>query len=417
MAWYDRWLGRSIDLNSQSAPFWRGFFGGETPSGEVVNYDRAMQLDAVWACVRTIRDAISLLPCDVFEGDEKVSKDDDLYVLLDKMPNMDTTAPEFWGMAADCLCFDGNFFAEKKYVGRRLVALEPLSPTAVDVKRDDRNNRYYEVTERMSSNAKKGGVRKIPEDRMFHVRGMVLPGCDRGVSPIGALRNVIGNALAGEKSAGRVYKKGLISTVFLSSDQVLKPEQRKQIGETLGAFTGAENAGGIAVLEAGLTPHSISINPKDAQLLEARQYSVEQICRIFGVPPVVIGHAADGTTTWGSGVEQLILQFYKSCLLPMTERIEAAIYRDILDEKTRKIRKVKFNFDSYLEGDSVAQAEYLTKASGGPFMTQNEARAKKGLKPIDGGDQLLAQGAMVPVNKLGEQPAANTNERPAQRAA
>src|SRR5690606_28507517 len=131
--------------------------------------------------------------------------------------------------------------------------------------------------------------------------------------------------------------------VFLSSDQVLKADQRSQIGETLKAFAGAENAGGIAVLEAGLTPHAISINPKDAQLLEARQYSVEQICRIFGVPPVMIGHAANGTTTWGSGIEQLILQFYKSCLLPMTERIEAAIYRDILDEKTRKTRKVKFN--------------------------------------------------------------------------
>lgn len=414
MAWWDKWLGRSIDLNAQSAPFWRGFFGSETTSGEVVNYDRAMQLDAVWACVRTIRDAISLLPCDVFENDEKVSKDDELYVLLDKRPNMDDTAPEFWGMVADCLCFDGNFFAEKKYVGRRLVALEPLSPNCVEIKRDKSNNRYYEVAERMSPNGKNGGVRKITEDRMFHVRGMVLPGCDRGVSPIGALRNVIGNALAGEKSAGRVYKKGLISTVFLSSDQVLKPEQRSQIGETLKAFAGAENAGGIAVLEAGLTPHSISINPKDAQLLEARQYSVEQICRIFGVPPVMIGHAADGTTTWGSGIEQLILQFYKSCLLPMTERIEAAIYRDILDEKTRKTRKVKFNFDAYLEGDSVAQAEYLTKASGGPFMTQNEARAKKGLKPLPGGDQLLAQGAMVPVEKLGQEAEAQPATAPQQ---
>lgn len=402
MAWWDKWLGRSIDLNAQSAPFWRGFFGSETTSGEVVNYDRAMQLDAVWACVNLIQNAMSTLPCDVYENNEKVGKDDDLYQILDKMPNMDNTASEFWAMTALCLCLDGNFFAEKKMIGKRLVALEPLHPLAVDVKRDDRNNRYYEVTERFSDSGKKGGKRKIAEDRMFHVRGALIPGCDRGMSPIEMARNTVGNALAGEKSSGKMYKNGLISTTFLMSDQTLKPEQRKQIGETLSGFLGADKAGGVAVLEAGMTPQAISINPKDAQLLEARQYSVEQICRIFGIPPVMIGHAANGTTTWGSGIEQLILQFYKSSLLPLTEKIEGAIYRDILDEKTRKTRKAKFNFDAYLEGDSQAQAEYLSKMVGGGMMTVNEARKKKDMLPLDGGDRLIVNGTMTPLDKLGE---------------
>jgi len=168
MAWWDRWLGRTIDLNASSEPFWRGFFGGDTTSGEVVNYDRAMQLDAVWACVNLISNSVKTLPCLVYGADgTQVDDKSPLYELLHDMPNLDDTASDFWAMCALCLCLDGNFFAEKMLSGKRLVGLTPLHPLQVDVKRDDSNNRYYEVTERMSNNAKKGGVRKITEDRMF----------------------------------------------------------------------------------------------------------------------------------------------------------------------------------------------------------------------------------------------------------
>jgi phage portal protein BeeE len=129
----------------------------------------------------------------------------------------------------------------------------------------------------------------------------------------------------------------------------------------------------------------------------------------------MIGHAAEGTTTWGSGIEQLILQFYKSCLLPLTERIESAIYRDILDESARKTRKAKFNFDSYLEGDSQAQIEYLSKGVSGGIITPNEARKRKDMLPLPGGDALIVNGTMTPLDKLGETPVVppqpeNTNE-------
>lgn len=416
MAWWDRWLGRSIDLNASSEPFWRGFFGGETTSGEVVNYDRAMQLDAVWACVNLIANSVKTLPCLVYDADgTTVNQKSPLYEILHDMPNLDDTAADFWAMVAICLCLDGNFFAEKKYSGDRLVSLMPLDPLAVDVKRDDSNRRYYEVTERMYASGKKGGKRRINEDRMFHVRGALLPGCDRGISPIGMERNIIGNALAGEKSSGKVYKGGLISTTFLMSDQILKPEQRSQIKATLDGVVGAQNAGGVAVLEAGLTPHAISINPKDAQLLEARQYSVEQICRVFGVPPVMIGHAANGTTTWGSGIEQLILQFTKTCLTPMLRSIESAVYRDLLDAKTRKTTVVKFSMEGLLRGDSQARSEFLSKMVTNGIYTPDEARAYENKAPVKGGDKAIVNGTMTRLDKLGEMPPpvpANTNPQP-----
>lgn len=408
MGFLERWTGRSIRLTDGG--FWSGFFGSETNSGEKVTIESALSLDAVWACVNLVQNAAGTLPCIVYGGDGvTIDKNSPLYEILHDMPNMDDTAPEFWSMAALCLMMDGNFFAEKKTNGDRLVALNPLHPLSVEVCRDKRNTRYYEVTE-------DGKKRRIAEDKMFHVRGARLPGCDRGMSPIGVVRNTVGNALSGEKVAGRMFKNGLLSSLIVSSDQILKPEQRKQISNTLTQFAGAEKAGGVTVLEAGFKPYPMSINPKDAQFLEARQYSVEQICRIFGVPPVMIGHAANGTTTWGSGIEQLILQFTKTCMRPMLKRIEAAIYRDLLDATTRKTVKVKFNMEELLRGDSQARAEFLSKMVGAGIYHVDEARGYEDKASTPGGNRSIVNGTMTPLDMLGKDTQA-TPEPPAARAA
>lgn len=395
MGFFDRWVGKPIKLTD--GEFWRGFFGLTTPSGETVTIEKSLQLDAVWACVNLIQNAAGTLPCVVYKEDGvTVDKESDLYNILHNMPNMDDTAPEFWSMAAMSLCLDGNFFAEKKMNGGKLVSLNPLDPLTVDVCRtkDGKNTRYYEVKE-------DGKTRRVSEERMFHVRGYRMPGCDRGISPIGAVRNVLGSAMAGDKAAGKMLKNGLLSSLLVSSDQILKPDQRKQIAGTLQEFAGAEKAGGVTVLEAGFKPYPLSINPKDAQMLETRQYSVEQICRIFGVPPVMIGHAANGTTTWGSGIEQLILQFVKTCMRPMLKRIEAAIYRDILTAKERGKVKVKFNMEELLRGDSAARAEFLQKMVQNGIYTPNEARAYEDKPTVDGGEYAIVNGTMTRLDMVG----------------
>lgn len=408
MGLFDRWRGVSIKLTD--GEFWRGFFGLGTTSGECVTMETALQLDAVWACVNLIRNAVIMLPCLVYKNDGvTIDKDSPLYDLLHDMPNMDDTASDFWAMTVLCLCLDGNFFAEKKMNGGKLVALNPLHPLAVNVCRDGKNARYYEFTE----NGKK---RRIAEDKMFHVRGAVLPGCDRGMSPIGVVRNTVGNAIAGEKTAGSMFANGFQPAGVLTSDQVLKPEQRAQLGEMLKQFSGSSKPGKVAVLEAGLNYHQLTINPKDAQMLEVRQFSVEQICRIFGVPPVMIGHASNGTTTWGSGIEQLILQFIKTCLGPLVKSIESAVYRDLLDEKTRKTTVVKFNMEGLLRGDSTARAEFLSKMVSNGIYTPNEARSYENKAPVDGGEKAIVNGTMTPLDKVGQ---ANDNvpPTPAARAA
>lgn len=393
MGLIDRWVGRPIKLTD--GDFWRGFFGMSTPSGKTVTYEKALALDAVWACTHLIAKTVGTLPCIVYEKDgSTVASANPLYELLHDLPNMDDTAVEFWEMATMSLLLDGNFFAEKKINGGKLVALNPLHPLSVDVCRDARNARYYEVVE-------DGKKRRVPEDRMFHVRGTRMPGSDRGMSPIGVVRNTVGNAMAAEETAGKMFANGMQVAGVLTSDQVLKPEQRKQLGETLQQFAGSERAGKIAVLEAGLEYQQLTVNPQDAQMLETRQFSVEQICRIFGVPPVMIGHAANGTTTWGSGIEQLILQFTKTCLRPLLKNIEAAIYRDLLDSKTRKELKVEFNLEGLLRGDSTARAEFYSKMVQNGIYSRNYVRKLENLPPESDGDALTAQTNLAPIGMLG----------------
>lgn len=407
MGLFDRWRGSPLKLTDGA--FWRGFFGLGTTSGETVTYDRALALDAVWACINLIANSVKTLPCIVYDADGvRPAVDEPLYELLHDMPNMDDTAPDFWSMVALCLLLDGNFFAEKKLSGDKLVALNPLHPLSVSIERNSRNARVYDVTE-------DGKKRRISEDRIFHVRGAILPGCDRGLSPIGYTRNTIGNALAAEKTAGKMFAGGMQVAGVLTSDQILDPAQRKQLGDVLQQFAGSERAGKIAVLEAGLTYQQLTVNPQDAQMLETRQFSVEQICRIFGVPPVMIGHAANGTTTWGSGIEQLILQYTKTCLTPMLRSIEAAVRRDLMDASMRRRLTVKFSIEGLLRGDSQARADFLQKMVNSGIYTPNEARSYENKHPIDGGDRAIVNGTMQPLDSVG-QPTAGNNT-PASQAA
>lgn len=394
MGFIDKWVGRVIRLTDSA--FWKGFFGLGTTSGEVVTYETALQSDAIWACTTLIADTVGTLSCIVYKADG-VTEDrgSDLFDLLHYLPNLDDTAPDFWSQAALCVCLDGNFFAEIKRNGQRLVALNPLPPLAVEVLRNSRNERVYEVTE--------GGTkRRISEKNMFHVRGKTLPGCDRGLSPIEYAKNTVGNALAGEKAVGRMMKSGLMASLIVSSDQILKPEQRKQIGDVFAQFAGADKAGGVLPLEGGMKPYPMSINPKDAQLLESRQYIVEQICRVYGIPPVMVG--GNNATAWGSGIEQLILQFVKTCMRPMLKRFEYAIYRDLLTDEQRKSVKVKFNMEDLLRGDSAARAEFLTKLVNSGIYHVDEARAYEGKPPTAGGDKSIVNGTMQRLDQIGTLP-------------
>ncbi|ORE90641.1 phage portal protein, HK97 family [Stappia sp. 22II-S9-Z10] len=388
------WIGRTIRLTDGG--FWRGFFGLGTHSGETVTAEKALQLDAVWACVKLKSEAVGTLPCMVYDADGLTpAKDHPLYELLHDEPNADMTAVEFWECLELTLMLYGNFFAEKKTNAGRLVALYPLHPECVRVERTaSTNERVYRVME-------EGKTRTLTERQVFHVRGLTPPGSDVGMAPVTFARQTFGNAIAAEKTAGKMFANGMQAAGVLSSDQVLKKEQRGQLAEIMGQYAGSDRAGKLMILEAGLKYQQLSLNPEDAQMLETRLFGVEQICRWFGVPPVMVGHAANGTTTWGSGVEQLILQFVKTGLRPDLKRIEAAIRRDLLTPEERRSLKVEFNMEGLLRGDSAARSAFYSTMVQNGILDRNEVRALENRPSRPEAGQLTAQTNLAPLDQLG----------------
>lgn len=379
--------------------FWSGFFDRATHSGQSVTEHNALQLDAVWACVKINAETLGTLPLMVLDAATNApAVDHPLYELLRFRPNDENTAVELWEAVGMALSLYGNSYCEKIMTPDRddgqLRALIFLTPAQMSVERDKNGARTYVHT------TPDGKRREIREARMFHVRAMSL--CDDlGMSPIEFGRNTIGNALAVEETSGKLFANGLQSAGALSTPNLLSDRQRTKVEANMQKYVGSKNAGKLMVLEAGFTYHNLTLNPETAQMLQTRRYSIEQICRLFGVPAIMIGHASEGQTMWGSGVEQIMLSYSKLGLRSMCKRIEAAIWRDLLTKEQRKKIKVEFNLEGLLRGDTQSRAAFYSTMTQNGAMTRNEVRAlenRPGMGPK--GDKLTVQSNLAFLDEL-----------------
>lgn len=381
-------------LRLQSPLGWSSLFGNESAAGKVVTLESALQLPAVWSCIRISAQGASSLPRALYRraadgGRDRV--DDDLADVILENPNRDQTGQEFWEMAISWLLADGNAYIEKETFGRRLIELRVLpSNRTAPVRKDGELVYRYADEERRED---------IPRDRIMHLRGFGFGG-DKGISPIRMGVQSIGAAIAADESAGKMFGNGLQAAGVVKSDQQLDAEQRKQIGEILREFAGSSRAGKTLVLEAGLEYQQISLNPEDAQMLETRRFNIEEIARWFGVPPILIGHAAQGQTMWGSGVEQILLAWLALGINPLCRRIEARIQKDLLRQRDRKLY-AEFNREGLLQMDSKAKAEFLSSMVQNGLMSRNEGRAKLNLPKRSDADGLTAQTNLAPLEALG----------------
>ena len=160
------------------------------------------------------------------------------------------------------------------------------------------------------------------------------------------------------------------------------------------------------VLEGGTTWQSLSINPEDAQMLESRRFSVEEICRFFGVPPHMVGHT-ENSTSWGTGLEQQTLAFQKFTLRRRLKRIEQAVNKQLVSEGDR-VRGlfVEFNLEGLLRGDSASRSNFYQSGLSNGWMTINEVRRLENLPPVSGGDTPRMQMQNVPISEAGNDPTA-----------
>ena len=394
------WRGVRTALSLLSPSAWKAAFAGTSSSGKTVNASNALTLSTVWACVRLVSGTISSLPFMVYQDgpndSRKIFKSHPLYGILHDSPNADQSALDFWQFMCVSLELWGNSFARiTRGRGDKIVALTPIRPEIVQVRRTaDGSIRYRYVDG--------GQTVDVGQDEMFHIRGF-------GGSPLGGLstlafgRHSFGLAMATDEAAAQVYKNGLRPSGVLTTqnNQTLKPDQRADIYKYVVEPFAGDNNGTPLVLEAGLSWQAIEMKANDAQMIESRQFSVEDGCRWFGVPPHMIGHTA-GNTNLGSSIEQQTLGWLMFGLRERLKRIEQAIMKQLLTPAERLTVTVEINFEGLLRADSAGRASFYAAMVQNGIMTRNEVRRLENLPPIEGGDDLTIQSNMIPAGRLGE---------------
>jgi HK97 family phage portal protein len=355
-------------------------------------------LAAAWACVNLLAGTIASLPLMVYRTDRQerrtVAGDHSLYRVLHDSPNADQTALDFWEFICACLEMHGNAYCEveRGNDGRVIALSPPLLPETTGVRRLSSGDLEYRWSD-------SGRQRIETQERILHIRGF-------GGSPLGGLstltfgRRAFGMARAINGAAAATFSNGVRPSGVLMSDKPFQGTQRQDAEKLLqDKYQGAMNAGVPMLLDNGVKWQSITINPEDAQMLESRAFSVEEICRFFGVPPHMVGHT-EKVTSWGTGLEQQTLGFQKFTLRRRLKRIEMALEKQLLTPRDRAEGiTIEFNLEGLLRADSKARSEFYGKMTGMGAMTINEVRAYENLAPVEGGDIPRMQMQNVPITE------------------
>lgn len=358
----------------------------------------AIGLSATWACVNLIAGTIASLPLVVYRTDasgiKTVARDHPLYFVLHDSPNFDQTAVDFWEVMAASIELYGNAYAVmERRSGGILNALHPVRPDLVKVRRLSSGDLQYEWTENGRRIVKSG-------TDMLHIRGPIGDAVS-GTSTLSACRAVFDDAMAAETAAGAMFRNGVNPSGILSTkpDTKLTTEQRDQLESHLQAkYVGSLRQGRPMLLDNGLSWQQLSIDPQDAQMLESRKFSGEEICRIFGVPPAMVGFG-DKASNWGTGKEVDVLGFQKFTLRKRLKRIEQSVLKQLVPLSERRAQgiTIEFNFEGLLRGDTESRYDAYEKAIRMGIRTRNECRALENLPPIDGGDVVTVQMQDIPL--------------------
>lgn len=358
-------------------------------AGMPVNEHTAMTTSAVYASVGLIGGAIAALPFHIFkrvpEGRERY--DSDLWYLFNEQPWENWTAASAWSWVAQSIALRGDGFWRIHRVtpySNQIQGFEPLHPGCCTPRRESGRTVYLVVEE-------DGTMVTVDQADMLHFPGIGFDGL-KSLTPIrSALRNGAGIALAADEFAGAFFKNGARPDFALKTEKSLTKDQAELLRTTwMSRHQGPTNSHLPAILTGGLGVEKLTMSAEDAQLLATRKFQVEDIARIFGVPPHMIGYT-EKSTSWGTGVEQMSIGFVRYTLRRYLDSIRQEVNRKVWPKSRQYF--AEHNTDALLEGDAKAQAEFLSKALGGPgaqgYMTVNEVRRLKNLPPIEGGDKLV----------------------------
>ena len=395
------WLGGSGTARNAGGQI-SGPMGYAAPSPVEVNEDSAMQLSAVWACVRLLSETVASLPVNVYRKTatgRELAPDHWLSLLMARKPNRYQTKVEFFETLMLNLALHGNAYAKITKVGGKIRSLLPLMASQIETKllADGSVVHLYHAD---------GNVDVLSSESVWHVKlygnGIV------GKSPLAFGRNMFGIAQAAEQSVGKIYANGGKPSGVLSFDRLLTPAQRASVRENFATLTtGTDDR--LLVIEQGMKFDAVSMSPQDIELLASRKHQIDEIARWFGVPSILINQN-EGSTTLGSSTAEIISGFYKLNLRPYLERIEASVKTWLFTPEEANQYEFEFDFEGLLRSDLKSRLEGYRTAVAGTILTPNEVRRIEGWPRVDGGDVLLSQVNMTPIEKLGQvAPGGNAN--------
>ncbi len=395
---------RDKPTNATSGSSYRFFLGGST-SGKAVTERSAMQMTAVYSCVRILAEAIAGLPLHLYtykdDGGKEKAIGHPLYLLLHDEPNPEMSSFVFRETLMTHLLLWGNAYAQIIRNGKgEVVALYPLMPNRMTVDRDSSGQLFYsyQMNNTDAPTMKAGTVILKPSD-VLHIPGLGFDGLV-GYSPIAMAKNAIGLAIATEEYGAKFFANGATPGGLLEYPGTVKDPDRVRESWNKG-FSGSQNAGKVAILEEGMKYTPISIAPEQAQFLETRKFQINEIARIFRVPPHMVGDLEKSSF---SNIEQQSLEFVKYTLDPWVVRWEQSLSRALFTPEEKKRYFFKFNVEGLLRGDYQSRMNGYATARQNGWMSANDIRELENLDRIpaeDGGDLYLINGNMLPLVHAG----------------
>lgn len=352
--------------------------GGPASSGVAVTQETAMRMSAVYGCVRLLSDSVAGLPLQKFVKEDGERRQIAMDAWL-KKPNREYTRFRFWQETMTGLLLDGNSFARLiRTSSGGVVAAWPLWPPSVIVDRDDEGMRRY----RMAGEY-------FTDWDILHIHGLTLPGHLRGLSPVGdyVAKNAVGLGIAAEEYAAGLFANGAMPGGWIEAPSVKSEEEAKRLKQRWKEQQA--NAHEPAVLSGDAKWHTEAFQPEATQLVESRGFQVEEICRIYGVPPHMVA-SVERSTSWGTGIEQQGIQWVTYSLRPWLERIEQTLEFLLLPSRDAEVF-CRFNAEGLLRGDLKSRLEAYEVGIRASMYTPNRCLAKEDEPPYEGGDVHYSQ--------------------------
>lgn len=345
-----------------------------TVASKSVTERSSLGMSAVWRAVNLIAGTCASLPLHAYKADgpARVRATGAGAALLEK-PHPDLTPMELWELGYASILTWGNAYYFKVFSALGVLKeLWWINPARVRAGRATDGTKVYEVD---------GGEHVLTDSQVLHIPGMSVDGIV-GLSPIRVAREGIGLSLAAEEFGARMFGSGMLTTGILTTDQEIDQDDADRIKARWKAGgTGLASAHDIRVIGSGAKYQQLSLPPQDAQFVETRRFQIEEVARIFGIPPHMLGETAK-STSWGTGLEEQTLGFLTYTLRPWLTRFEQRISKIIGPETVY----ARYSVEGLLRSNSQARAAYYRQLWELGVLSTNDIRALEEMAPIDGGD-------------------------------